>query len=174
VRAAEVAPATGRSTQVHVRVEPHEHRVVVALYLAEADAQEAAAQLRAHTPAGVTKLVHERLAAGLKTALSADSRGHLRWIEATGHPEHALRGHGPTPVVLADRERARRFRHHVLARAAGAMADALAREAPRLIIAAEHPPEGLTLRASLDGIGPHTSGGEGPARVEILTGFHRA
>jgi len=194
--AAEVNAAPGRSSEVNVRVDVPGRRLRVALYLSESDAQEAAGLIASHGPPAITKLVRERLHAGLKIALSALPQGHLRWNDPAAAA--AAAAHPPTegPQWLADPNRAGRLVHRVLGWTAPAMFDFVARDSAEFIAAVRRRSDGVTLIAELHGVGlghHHRPGADhskrmprhvesapasrhehGPAVVEVVPGFRRA
>jgi hypothetical protein len=192
--ASEVNAAPGRSSEVNVHVDVRGRRLRVALYLSESDAQEAAGLIATHGPTAVTKLVRERLHAGLKVALSGTPQGHLRWhdpaVAAAGPPRPPTEG----PTWLADPGRAARLVHRVLGRTAPAMFDFLARDPADFVAAVRRRADGVTLIAELRGVGlghHHRAGTAAPQAhhagivpgsrhehpppvVEVVPGFRRA
>jgi hypothetical protein len=177
----------GRSSQVNVRVSRREHSVRVALYLSEADAQEASASVRAEGPAGVTKLLHARLKLGLARALSADPRGHLHWIDDAPHTAELIAPRHAHPLALAHADHAAELARQVLAWCARAVVDHIAHDPHGIVTAAERRADGITIMIHLHGVHlgerhahkPHVNRthpghahGAPTARVTIKPGFH--
>jgi hypothetical protein len=174
-----------KSSQVNVLLSPIRHRIRIALYLSEADAQETAGLVRGKEPLGAGKLLRQRLDDGLRLALSAHPAGHLRWVA----PPHAP-GHPETPVVhwrlaLADPSVAARLVQRVLGWAGGPILEAVTRRPQEFLAAVERRVGGVTFVVNLEATPPlhlrHPQPGEpgsadgAPvATVEIVAGFRGA
>lgn len=182
---AAAAAATPRSSQVNVLLNPSRHRIRVALYLSEADAQETAALVRDKDLLGAAKSLRQRLHDGLRLALSAHPAGHLRWIA----PPHAPGQPAATTVksrhALADPAVAGRLVQRVLGWSGGPMLEAVTRRPQDVLAAVDRRAGGITLVVHLDAVPPlhlrQTQTGlpaqrEGApvARVDIVAGFRGA
>jgi hypothetical protein len=163
-----------RSSQVNVRVNMHKHRIHVLLHLSEADAQEAAAQLRGKEPMAVGKMLRERLQEGLRLALSPNPAGHLRWIDAPAGVGAAI-AKATRPPLLADPAAARGLAARVLGWAGGPLIEFATRRPQEVVAAAEQRAQGVTFVIHLHGV-PAQLGQDGAptATVEIVAGFRNA
>ncbi len=177
--------STPRSSQVNVLLAPTRHRIRVALYLSEADAQEAAGLVRGKESLGAGKLLRQRLDDGLRLALSAHPAGHLRWIAPPHPPGQPAANVVHSRLALADPAVAARLVQRVLGWAGGPMLEAVARRPQEVLAAVERRAGGVTFVVHLEAVpalylrhpqpGESASADGAPvARVDIIAGFRGA
>ena len=163
-----------RSSQVNVRVDMNKHRIHVLLHLSEADAQEAAAKLRGKESMGVAKMLRDRLQEGLQLALSANSAGHLRWIDATAGVG-AMIENAPHPPFLADPAAARAFAARVLGWAGGPLIEFATHRPQDVAAAADRHAQGVTFLIHLASVPAQAAQDGAPSvTVDLVPGFRNA